>query len=134
TFNARFPDPDYDETEAALSVSRDYGTHHHTIDIGDCGLTPEALLELFRHFDQPFADTSLIPTYWISRAVRERGIICTLSGAGGDEGFGGYHRFWYANRLIRLLRLPDWMCGAARAAGHRLAGRTRDWGRRVAKA
>src|SRR2546426_12455419 len=48
--------------------------------------------------------------------------------------FGGYHRFWYANRLIRLMRLPDWMCGAARTAGDRLAGLTSDWGRQVAKA
>ena len=134
TFNARFPDPDYDETEAALSVSRDYGTHHHTIDIGDCGLTPEALLELFRHFDQPFADTSLIPTYWISRAVRERGIICTLSGDGGDEAFGGYAHFWWANGLVQLMRLADPLLRLGEAAGERAAHWTRDWGRQVAKA
>ncbi len=134
TFNVHFPDRDHDETVPALAVSGHYGTQHHTIELGDQALTPESVLDLLRHFDQPFADTSLIPTYWISRAVRDRGIICTLSGDGGDEGFGGYHRFWYANRLIHLMRLPDWMCGAARTAGDRLAGLTSDWGRQVAKA
>src|SRR5260221_8221562 len=77
---------------------------------GRCGPT---ILDLLRHFDQPFADTSLIPTYWIARAVREQGIICTLSGDGGDEGFGGYPLFWRANALMRLTQLPAWTTRAA---------------------
>ena len=134
TFNVRFPDRAHDETPTALAVSAHYGTQHHTIDLGERALTPEAILDLLRHFDQPFADTSFIPTYWISRAVRDRGIICTLSGDGGDEAFGGYHRFWLANRLVRAMQLPTWVAGAARAAADRLTGWTHDWGRQVAKA
>src|SRR5207247_9926924 len=128
------PDRAHDETTTALTVSAHCGTNHHTIDLSETALTADAILDLLRHFDQPFADTSFIPTYWISRAVRDRGIICTLSGDGGDEAFGGYHRFWLANRLVRAMQLPAWVAGAARAAADRLTGWTHDWGRQVATA
>src|SRR5207244_2030558 len=85
TFNVRFPDRTHDETPLAVIVSEQYGTRHHTIDLGDWAVTPDSILDLVRHFDQPFSDTSFIPMYWISRSVRDRGIICTLSGDGGDE-------------------------------------------------
>ncbi len=134
TFNVRFPDRDHDETELALAVAGQVGTRHHTIDLGDRTLTPDAILDLVRHFDQPFADTSFIPMYWISQSVRDQGIICTLSGDGGDEAFGGYKRFWRANRLIQLMRLPDWMCATMERVGAGAAGQTRNWGRQVWKA
>src|SRR3989475_116508 len=134
TFNVRFPDRGYDETGPAVQVSRHYGTRHHTIDLGDWAMTSEALLELFQHFDQPFADTSLVPMYWISRAVREHGIICTLSGDGGDEAFGGYENFRRANLFALLMRSPDWMLGLAEGTARRATQWTRDWGRQAAKA
>ena len=134
TFNVRFPDRGYDETGPAVQVSRHYGTSHHTIDLGDWAMTPEAVLELFRHFDQPFADTSLVPMYWISRAVREHGIICTLSGDGGDEAFGGYEKFRRAGLFALLMRSPDWLLGLAEQSGRWATPWTRDWGRRAAKA
>ncbi len=134
TFNVRFPDRSYDETGPAVQVSRHYGTRHHTIDLGDWAMTSEALLELFRHFDQPFADTSLVPMYWISRAVREHGIICTLSGDGGDEAFGGYENFRRASLFALLMRSPDWMLGLAEGTARRATQWTRDWGRQAAKA
>jgi asparagine synthase (glutamine-hydrolysing) len=134
TFNVRFPDKQYDETPVALAVSKQYNTNHITIDLGDWAVTPESILDLLRHFDQPFADTSLIPTYWVSRAIRQRGIVCALSGDGGDEAFGGYARFWRANRLIELARLPSWIQRPLIFTGNSLAGVTRDWGRQVAKA
>lgn len=134
TFNVRFPDRAHDETSLALAVSRQYGTNHHTIDLADGSMQADAIFDLLRHFDQPFADTSFLPMYWISRAVRERGIICTLSGDGGDEAFGGYPRFWRAERLAQLMRLPAWVSAAADTAGAGLARWTRDWGRQVSKA
>jgi asparagine synthase (glutamine-hydrolysing) len=118
----------------ALAVSRQYATAHHTIDLGDWAVTAQSLLDLIRHFDQPFADTSFVPTYWIARAVRDCGIICTLSGDGGDEAFGGYSRFWRLNRLVQLMRVPGWAAVATHAATHRLAAWTQDWGRQVSKA
>jgi len=134
TFNVRFPDASHDETPNAQAVAAHYGTRHITVDLPEGSLRADAILDLLRHFDQPFADTSLIPTYWIARAVREQGIICTLSGDGGDEGFGGYPLFWRANALIRLKRLPSWTTRAAVAVGDRLTPWTENWGRQVSKA
>jgi asparagine synthase (glutamine-hydrolysing) len=134
TFNVRFPDPDHDETGLARAVAAHCGSRHHTIDARERRLTPDELLGLLRHFDQPFADTSCIPMYWVSAAVRERGIVCALSGDGGDEAFGGYSRFWRAHRLVQLMRAPGWARRMARGAGRALAGHTRDWGRQVARA
>jgi asparagine synthase (glutamine-hydrolysing) len=134
TFNVRFPDPDYDETAVAQAASTRYHTRHETIDLRDWAMSPDLVLGLLAHFDQPFADTSLIPMYWIARAIRERGIICALSGDGGDEAFGGYARFWRANRLVQLMRLPAWVQAATVLTGHHLSRWTRDWGRQIAKA
>ena len=134
TFNVRFPDPRYDETARAVAVAEHLDTRHHVIELGDFQMNADALLDLIRHFDQPFADTSFIPMYWVSRAIREQGIICALSGDGGDEVFGGYGRFWRANRLARLMQYPSWVRTAAVGTGRLLAGVTRDWGRQVAKA
>ncbi len=134
TFNVRFPDRSHDETAVARAVSAHCATNHHTIDAGEGSLSAETILSLFRHFDQPFADTSLIPMYWVSKAVRDRGIICTLSGDGGDEAFGGYQRFWHINRLQRLMEAPAWVRRTALAAGRTFAGVTRNRGRQMAKA
>src|SRR6266566_4776328 len=134
TFNVRFPDKGHDETDAALAAATHCRTRHHTIDLSDSALSPDALFGLVRHFDQPFADTSLVPMYWISRAVRERGIICTLSGDGGDEVFGGYACFWRANHLMRASALPAWLRRATRRTTGALTRWTENWGRQVTKA
>lgn len=134
TFNIRFPDKTYDETPVAQAVSKHYQTDHQTIELGDWAVTPELVLDLLRHFDQPFADSSLIPTYWVSKGIRERGIICALSGDGGDEAFGGYARFWRANKLIRLMNVPTCLQKATIFAGSYLSTWTQDLGRQLAKA
>jgi len=134
TFNVRFPDKGHDETDAALAAATHCRTRHHTIDLADSALSPDALFGLLRHFDQPFADTSLVPMYWISRAVRERGIICTLSGDGGDEVFGGYPCFWRANHLMRASALPAWLRRATRRTTGALTHWTENWGRQMTKA
>jgi asparagine synthase (glutamine-hydrolysing) len=134
TFNVRFPDPGHDETPLAVAVADHIGTEHNTIELRDYNLGPDELLQIVRHFDQPFADTSCIPMYWVSRAIRDRGIICTLSGDGGDEAFGGYGRFRRARRLAKLMALPAWARTAAMRTGTALAGVTRNLGRQLAKA
>ena len=134
TFNVRFPDAAHDETPVAHAVAAQWSTNHHTVDLGDAGVSADTVIGLLRHFDQPFADTSCIPMYRVSAAVRDRGIICALSGDGGDEAFGGYARFWRAMRLVRLMRLPRGLRRAALAFGRSLAATTRDFGRQLAKA
>lgn len=134
TFNVRFPDRRHDETETALAVAAHYATRHRTVDLAKWAMTPESIFALLTHFDQPFADTSLIPMYWVARAIREQGIICALSGDGGDETFGGYAHFWRMNTLARMMRLPSWSLAATRSVGTRLAPWTRNVGRQLAKA
>lgn len=134
TFNVAFPDPTHDESGVARAVAAHCGTEHHTIDGRDHALTPDTLLALLRHFDQPFADTSFIPMYWVSASIREHGIKCALSGDGGDESFGGYARFWRLRHLHRLMRTGDAALRVASRAGEWLTTATRDWGRQMTKA
>ena len=70
TFNVGFPDREHDETAMALATSRRYGTDHHTIRLDAEDVTPDAVFSALGHFDQPFADPSLVPTYAVAKAVR----------------------------------------------------------------
>src|SRR5262249_50614741 len=115
TFNIRFPERDYDETPLALRVAQQYGTRHRTIEVEPSILTPASVTDLLLHFDQPFADSSLLPTYAVCRAIRAGGIVCTLSGDGGDEAFGGYASFWRLKAFGRLMRLPAPLRGVVEA-------------------
>ncbi|MGH7508902.1 MAG: asparagine synthase (glutamine-hydrolyzing) [Gemmatimonadales bacterium] len=134
TFNVSFPDRSHDETPMALATARRYGTNHHTIRLDDDDVTAESVFALLRHFDQPFADPSLVPMYRVARAVRQHGIICTLTGDGGDEAFGGYPEFWRLERLSQLASTPAWVLATAGGIARPLARWTRDRGRQVAKA
>jgi len=96
TFSIGFTDPKYDESKFAKSVARAIGTVHH-----EKVVLPEPDLiisELARVLDQPFADSSIIPTYLLSRFAREH-LVVALSGDGGDEAFAGYERYRAGNFL-----------------------------------
>lgn len=134
TFNVRFPIPGSDESPLARAVADQFGTDHHVIEPRDWSMSVDTVFGILRHFDQPFADTSCLPMYWVSRAIRDQGIICALSGDGGDEAFGGYPRFWRAQRFMRLMRMPAWARSALQSAGAVLAPWTRDLGRHLHKA
>jgi asparagine synthase (glutamine-hydrolysing) len=134
TFNVSFPDPLHDETPLALATARRYGTDHSIIRLDPADLTAESIFDLLGHFDQPFADPSLVPTFAVSRAVRQHGIICTLTGDGGDEAFGGYPELWRAERLRQLMATPAWLLATAGGLARPLAGWTRNRGRQALKA
>ncbi|HYF39439.1 MAG TPA: asparagine synthase C-terminal domain-containing protein, partial [Gemmatimonadales bacterium] len=134
TFNVSFPDRAHDETHLAVATARQYNTRHHTVELDPSDTTPESVFGLLRHFDQPFADTSLVPTYAVSRAVRQRGIICTLTGDGGDEAFGGYSELARAERLFQLASAPEWLLDTAGNLARPVAGWTRNAGRQALKA
>jgi asparagine synthase (glutamine-hydrolysing) len=114
-------------------VAERYHTHHHTLALDQSALTPETIQKLLLHFDQPFADSSLIPTYFVSRTIRDRGLICTLSGDGGDEAFGGYACFWRAKTFARAMQMPELLQNAALQAGSLLTRHTENFGRQFAK-
>ncbi len=105
TFTVRMPDERYDESVAAQQTVESIGTDHTTL---DCELNPaQDLIKLIEQLGLPFGDSSLLPTYWVSKAAREH-IKVALSGDGGDELFGGYRRQTIAptlNRWHHVLKL-----------------------------
>ena len=134
TFNVRFPDKGYDETGMASAVAKRYETSHTTIEMEAGCVTADLAEKLLTHFDQPFADTSLFPMYLVSKAIRDNGIICTLSGDGGDEVFGGYDDFGHANKLAALARMPGFVQSSIGQMGRWGQSVTLDLGRQVQKA
>jgi len=90
TFSIGFHEDSYNELEFARLTAKKYGTDHHEFFV-----TPEICSivdELAWHFDEPFADSSAIPTYMVSKLAREH-VTVILSGDGGDELFAGYTRY-----------------------------------------
>ncbi len=90
TFSIGFEEKEYNELEYARAVAQHFKTEHHEEII-----RPDAehdVPALVRQFDEPFADSSMIPTYYVSRSARKH-VTVALSGDGGDELFGGYMRY-----------------------------------------
>jgi asparagine synthase (glutamine-hydrolysing) len=104
TFSIGFEgDDSYDETRYAEQVARHLGTDHTSFTIKADAL--DLLPKLVWHHDQPFADSSAIPTYWVSKLTREH-VTVALTGDGGDELFAGYDRFYAAGLTARLGFVP----------------------------
>jgi asparagine synthase (glutamine-hydrolysing) len=87
-----FSEKAWDETEHARTVSAQYNTEHREFTVANDAL--DDLERLFWHFDEPFADSSSLPTYHVSRLARQM-VTVALSGDGGDENFAGYRRYWF---------------------------------------
>ncbi len=99
TFTVRHPDPRYDESGEAAALARHLGTDHETLDAVLPG--PEDLRRLLLGFGQPFGDSSVPVTAGIAAAARRR-VTVALTGDGGDEVLGGYHRHAYLGMLDRV--------------------------------
>jgi asparagine synthase (glutamine-hydrolysing) len=102
TFSIGFRNADFSELEYAKAVAQICGTEHHSQIVEADSLGVLSLLAW--HFGQPFADSSAIPTYYVSRMAREQ-VKMVLSGDGGDENFAGYNT--YENILGRLDGYPS---------------------------
>jgi asparagine synthase (glutamine-hydrolysing) len=99
TFTVSFPGfGRYDESDHARLIARHFGTEHHELEAGNVG--PELLPLLARQYDEPLMDSSMIPTYLVSKLVRQYCSVA-LGGDGGDELFGGYVHY---DRLLWTLR------------------------------
>ncbi len=104
TFSVGFEDdPSYDERPYAAIVARHFGTQHTEFVVrADAAALSERLLW---HHDQPYGDSSAIPTYLVSRLARQH-VTVTLTGDGGDEVFAGYDRFRAALIAEKMPRIP----------------------------
>jgi asparagine synthase (glutamine-hydrolysing) len=103
TFAIGFSEADFDETQYAASVAKHLGTEHQRFEV-----QPDAvgiLDALVDHYDEPFSDSSAVPTWYLCELTR-KSVTVALSGDGGDELFGGYDRY----RALQLSeKLQNWL-------------------------
>jgi len=118
TFSIGFDEDAFDEMPYAEQVARQFGTKHHTFRCTPNAL--EVLPVLAHHFDEPFADSSMVPTYYVSKIARQV-VTVALSGDGGDEVFAGYTRYDNGMQRRALARfLPEPLIRAAFSAATNL--------------
>jgi asparagine synthase (glutamine-hydrolysing) len=101
TFTVTFPQYNkFDESKYARLISNHFGTNH--IELEASKITPDLLFKLAAQFDEPMVDSSMIPTYLVTKLVKEHCTVA-LGGDGGDELFGGYGHYsrllWMQKRL-----------------------------------
>ena len=116
TCSISFGDPQYDESMYAARVAARYCTRHNVERVDADSFT--LVDRLANIYDEPFADSSAIPTYWVCEMARRR-VTVALSGDGGDEVFAGYRRYrWHCYEELVRRSLP----GALRRPAFGLAG------------
>ena len=106
TFTIGFEAEQFNEADYARMVSEKFGTDHHEL-----VLSPnleETLMFLSGMLEEPFGDSSMLPTYYVSRMARQQ-VTVALSGDGGDELFGGYDRYLVALERRKFDRIPGWL-------------------------
>lgn len=122
TFSIGFENEEYDETRYARMVAERYGTDHHELIV-----RPDAvniLPKLVYHYNEPFADPSAVPSYYLAEMAR-RHVTVALNGDGGDEAFMGYQRYQSMQTLSSIDYVPRWMRHAGAEVMKRLPVRGR---------
>ncbi len=127
SFSIGFPDqPFYDESHYARDVAKHLGVKHHILGVKDQDLL-ESASQVLEHLDEPFADSSALNVYLLSKFTRQH-VKVGLSGDGGDELFGGYNKHGAEFRM-RNPRLIDHTVGSMKGLWDRMpASRSGRWG------
>ncbi len=122
TFSVGFDDAGFNELPNAKLIAEKYGTEHHEFHVSTDNLT-EVLPQLVAMYEEPYADSSAIPTALVSQATSEH-VKVVLNGDGGDENFAGYLRYNALARNIQLERLPKTLRRMSWNASRALASRS----------
>jgi len=109
TFSIGFSHTDFDEAGHARAVAARFGTDHHEL-LVDANVW-DTLEKLSCIIDEPFADSSVIPTYHVARMARQH-VTVVLSGDGGDELFAGYDGYEVQHQRRHLDLIPRWVAPA----------------------
>jgi asparagine synthase (glutamine-hydrolysing) len=122
TYSIGFHSAQFNEAHHAKQVANYLGTNHHEEILSP---DPSLVVEKISHvLDQPFADSSIVPTYLLAKFAREN-LIVALGGDGGDEVFGGYDRYLAAPVMQRLNPLLGLARSGLKSAGQQSFGNTR---------
>ena len=112
TFSIGFDNPQYDESPQARLLSKHIGSDHTELILSSTDLL-DSVGEVLDNFDEPFADSSSIPTYFVSKMAREK-VKVALTGDGGDEVFAGYNKYMVHTRgSIFAKYVPTFMINTA---------------------
>lgn len=119
TFSIGFANQDFNEAPFARAVAEKFGAEHHELVVEPN--VSDTLSHLTGMMEEPFGDSSMIPTYHVSRIARQH-VTVALSGDGGDELFAGYDRYPVHLDRMQYERVPSWMGSAFRAFVYPMLG------------
>jgi asparagine synthase (glutamine-hydrolysing) len=102
TFSVGFDSQQHDESRYARMVASRFGTNHHELTASSA--SPDLIDDIVWHYDQPYGDSSALPSFQVARLTRPH-VTVVLNGDGGDESFAGYDRY-QLSRLAGYFRLP----------------------------
>jgi asparagine synthase (glutamine-hydrolysing) len=106
TFSIGFENQDFDEAQHARAVSERFGTEHHELIVKPN--IRETIEVITRSLEEPFGDSSVVPTYHVSRMARQH-VTVALTGDGGDELFAGYDRYLVHLQRRKFNHIPAWL-------------------------
>lgn len=104
TFSVGYTEKSYDESVYAKQIANHLGTEHNELILNENDVIKH-IPSMPTIYDEPFADSSQVPTYLISKFAREKVKVC-LTGDSGDEIFGGYNRYIYAPKFMKYSKYP----------------------------